>query len=524
MSRSDRIALFLSLIAILVSYWVTIRVFQSMAHIEDEMAYVWQAQAIARGHLTVPSPPEAKSFLVPFVVDYNGQRFGKYPLGWPIILAVGVFLGLRSWVNPLLAGLGVWLTYRLGQRVFGEAVGLLAAALTITSPFFLMNSGSLLSHPLGLVLSAAFALAWLDAFWNDWRQNDWREKERPRWHPWLPTLIAGLSLGVLALTRPLTAVAIGLPFGIHGIYLLFKGDTSTRWRVLTVGLISVGLGALLFVWQYAVTGDPLLNPYTLWWPYDKLGFGPDVGNTSTGHTLHLAYINTRFSIRTGLYDLFGWSSFSWIFLPFGLLSLLPRRKFGTPFNGRGLLLASVFVSNVLTYTIYWIGSYLFGPRYYYESLYSLTLLTAAGFAYLAGWPTRPGQPWRYFTGWWKARPLLMTALLALLVSVNLVFYAPMRVGGMYGLYGISRERLEPFQTPEARALTPALIIVHPGEWTEYGALLDLEDPFLDTPFIFVFTRGEQGDRDVAAYFPNRHIFYYYTDQPYTFYTAPRPPQ
>ena len=122
-------------------------------------AYAWQAQVISTGHLTLPSPPFPHSFLVPFVVDYNGQRFGKYPLGWPALLGLGILLGLRSWVNPLLAGLGVWLTYRLGQRTLGATVGLLAAGLTAASPFFLMNSGSLLSHPFGLVLSAGFALA-----------------------------------------------------------------------------------------------------------------------------------------------------------------------------------------------------------------------------------------------------------------------------------------------------------------------------------------------------------------------------
>ena len=164
LSRADRIALILSLIAVAASYWVAVRIFEGMAHIEDEVAYVWQAQAIAGGHLTLPSPSHEKSFLVPFVVDHNGQRFGKYPLGWPVMLAVGELLGVRPLVNALLAGFAVWLTYHLGKRIFGETVGLLAAGLTLTSPFFLMNSGSLLSHPFGLFLSAAFALSWLDAW------------------------------------------------------------------------------------------------------------------------------------------------------------------------------------------------------------------------------------------------------------------------------------------------------------------------------------------------------------------------
>jgi hypothetical protein len=70
------IALGLSLLAVLAAYLVHERVFERLAHIEDEMAYVWQAQAIAGGHLTVESPPDPKSFLFPFVIDLNGQRFG----------------------------------------------------------------------------------------------------------------------------------------------------------------------------------------------------------------------------------------------------------------------------------------------------------------------------------------------------------------------------------------------------------------------------------------------------------------
>ena len=143
----------------------------------------------------------------------------------------------------------------------------------------------------------------------------------------------------------------------------------------------------------------------------------------------------------------------------------------------------------MVYLAYWIGSHLFGPRYLYEGLYSLTLLSAAGAAFLAGWPVRPEDTWRRYEGWSRARPLLVTGALALLVSMNLLFYTPLRVGGMHGLYGISRLRLEPFLTAEAQELTPALVIVHPDHWTEYGALLELQDPFLDTPFIFVYARG-----------------------------------
>lgn len=509
MRRADRIAALLSLIAVIAAYRVHDRVFERMAHIEDEMAYVWQAQAIAGGRLTLPSPPYPKSFLVPFVIDYQGQRFGKYPLGWPATLALGEYFGVRFLVNPLLAGFGVWLTYLLGKRLFGETVGLLAALLTLTSPFFLLNSGSLLSHPLGLVLSAMFALAWLEAFC---------QRDPP--HPWLATLAAAASLGLLALSRPLTAVSIALPFGLHGVYLLFRGDQGARRRLIILGLIVLALLSLHFLWQYAVTGDPLLNPYTLWWPYDKIGFGPGHGHSEQGHTLYQAWINTRYSIYVGNYDLFGWLNYSWIFLPFGVIALLRDR------NWRAILPMSTFVSLFVLYMAYWIGSSLFGPRYYYEALYSLTLLSAAGIAWLAGWPTRPGVPFPNYQGWRRNRALGVTALLALLLATNLLFYTPARLSGMVGLYGVQRSHLEPFLTPDAQKLTPALIVVHTqSQWIEYGTLLELQTPFLDTPFIFVISRGAQVDAEVARYFPDRNVYHYYpADSPFTFYTGPRPRQ
>jgi len=505
MSRSDYTALIFSFLALVAGFIVHDRIFERMAHIEDEMAYVWQAQAIAGGRLTLPSPPEPKSFLLPFVVDYNGQRFSKYPLGWPVLLSFGERLKIRFLVNPLLGALGVWLTYLLGKRIFSETVGLLAAGLTLTSPFFLMNTGSLLSHPLGLVLSAAFCLAWIDGFCRPGKPPDW-----------LPTLVTGSTLGLLAMTRPLTAVGVALPFIMHAIFLLVKADKTTRLRLIISGVIALSLSGLVILWQYAVTGDPLHNPYTLWWEYDKIGFGPGVGRISGGHTLHQARINTRFSLQVGRYDLFGWGSFSWIFLPLGFIAML-RDK-----NWRALLPLSVFPSLVFVYLAYWIGSSLFGPRYFYEGLYSLTLLSGAGISLLAGWPTQGKQQFPINEGWGRVRPLLVTALLAMLVSVNLIFYTPLRLGSLFGLYGVQRSHLQTFTSSGAQEFSPALIIVHTSEkWIEYGTFLELQNPFLDSPFIFVISRGTSVDKYVASQFPERSVFHYYpANEPFILYTGP----
>ncbi len=515
--RANFIAFVLSIIAVLAAYLVADRVFNFMPHIEDEMAYVWQAQVLTIGKVMLPSPPDPKSILVPFVVDYHGNRFGKYPLGWPIVLALGLLLHARDWVNPILGGLGVWLTYLLGKKVFDERVGLLAALLTVTSPFFLMNSGSLLSHPWALVLSLAFVLAWLDTFYfsnreesNEKKNNLFARLASFAVQPppaWMTVSVAGLSLGVLAMTRPLTALAVGLPFFIHGIYLLWRGDKSTRVRVLAIGLLAGFVSALVPLWQFAVTGSALLNPYTLWWPYDKIGFGPGFGREQGGHSLFWAWVNLQVSFKAGWSDFFGWKNLSWLFLPFGIAAL------GR--NLRAWLVALVFPAIVLLYMAYWIGSDLYGPRYYYEGFYSLTIVTSAGIFWLAESVVRKKR-------WRRWMQIAVALFCAFLIGYNLTVYLPNRLRGMTNLYGISRAMLAPFETPQAKMLAPALVIVHfQKEWTEYGGLLELQNAELTSPFIFALSRGQEADAMLPSDYPNRKIIYYYTDELNVLYEQPR---
>jgi hypothetical protein len=508
----DWIAFLLSIATVFLAYLVADQIYERMPHFEDEMAYVWQAQAIAGGDLILPSPPNPKSFLTPFVIDYHGARFSKYPPGWPTVLALGFLTGLEVWINPLLAGMGIWLFYLLARCITTRMIGLLSVLLMLTSPMFWLLSGSLLSHAWSLVLTLGFILAWLDTFHHRAHGEHGEIKNSvnsgysvvkipPRW---LTVIVAGLSLGVLGVTRPIDAVAVGLPFVVHGLVLLVRGDRLVRKRVLAIGLLAAGVGALIFAWQFALTGDPLLNPYTLWWKYDKFGFGLGHGRWEDGHTLEHAWKNLEYSLLaspgTGG-DILGWGNYWWIFLPFGLWAL--RRE------PAAWLVAAVFPALLLVYLPYWIGSWQYGPRYYFEGMLSIAILSAAGAAWLAG-------------DSWRIRKILVALVLALLMGINLFTYLPSRLWKMHGMYNIDRAMLDPFLTTSTRELTPALVLVHnQKEWTEYGGLLELQNAQLTTPFIFALYRRDALMADYQAAFPERRIYHYYPDEPFTFYPIPR---
>lgn len=493
----DVLALLLALSGLMITAWVSADVFERIPHIEDEFAYLWQAEVMAEGQISQPSPENPKAFPIPFVVDYEGQRFAKYPPGWPAALSIGSRANIPWLVNSLLAGLSLWLIYRLGTKILGHGVGLLAELLALSSPMFLMLSGSLLSHTLSLCLALVFQLAWLDSF-------PLRGASREQRAPDGLVLVTGAgSLGLLALTRPLTAVAVAAPFALHGIYLLARGNPEEKRKLLILALVTSGVASLLLIWQWALGGSPIRNLYTLWWPYDRLGFGPDIGVTESGHNLYWALQNMRFNLSAGLRDFFGWPYLSWLFIPFGLIVLCPKRD--------GKLVLAVFVSLVLAYGMYWPGSCLYGPRYYYEGLPSLTICCAAGVAWLGGWL----DDWRGTVRW---RRLSVLGVAAFLVMLNILFYIPDRVWGMQGLYQISRE---PMDALVEIAQEDAVIIVHTQKWFEYARLLPLVEPFGEGDLIIIRSCGLEADDDIIRLYPDRQIYHYYPDNPGRLYPGPR---
>jgi len=464
-------------LAFLATAAVSYFAFEGLPHLEDEVAYLFQARTLAMGRLTVPSPAYPEAFWAPFVLDHAGQRFGKYPPGWPAVLALGELAtgGKGSWlVNPLLAAMALYLVCRLGQTLYDERIGLLAAALGLTSPLFLVLSGSYLSHTVSLVWLLLFSL------WFVWTAQGGRS----RWF----AVGAGLALGAAFLTRSLTAAAYAAPFVAYSMVQIVRREQRHWPNYLVVALTGGAMAVLLPAYQWAVTGDPWLNPYTLWWPYDRIGFGPGIGAMPGGHSPFYAWVNLKQDLSRAATDVLGWPALSWVPLLLGL-ALRPRRA-------RDWSLLAPFACLVVAYLFYWIGSpaRLWGPRYYFEGFGALWLLGAVGLVKAWDW-AREKQQW--------VRPAL-AGLVALLVAANLATNLPSRMGEAHGFYGITRAQFEPIEEAD---LHNALVIVYADRWLEYGALLAGMSPTLDDDVVYARGSGAEIDAAVIAEYPGRTVYY-----------------
>jgi hypothetical protein len=78
LSLARWIVIGLALLAFGLSAVLSNTVFERLPHLEDEVAYLFQARTLAGGQLVVETPQPRLAYWQPFIVDYEGNRFGKY--------------------------------------------------------------------------------------------------------------------------------------------------------------------------------------------------------------------------------------------------------------------------------------------------------------------------------------------------------------------------------------------------------------------------------------------------------------
>jgi hypothetical protein len=212
---------------------------------DDEGTYRFIARTLLAGHVTNPIPLDAEFFKNRFIVINDHGWYGKYPIGHPLVLALGEAVGAIDLMMPLCGALCVWLAYCVGRRLFEERAAMIGASLLVVSPHFIGTCGTLLSQPtLSLVMLVGVLLLLRS-----------EEDARLRW-----TLLAGCVFGFAFLVRPLPG---GL-FAVVGAGQLLLDTRSPRTRLRRVGVFVAGVLPWLLVFlavNYAQSGSVFISGY-----------------------------------------------------------------------------------------------------------------------------------------------------------------------------------------------------------------------------------------------------------------------
>jgi len=522
-------------------------VFERLPHLEDEFAYLFQAKIYARGQEWVPRNEPVKVFWQPFVIqpesspDGMFRRFGKYTPGWPLVLAPGAGNNTPWVVNAFMGMLAVAVVYRLGKEIFGEAVGVVAAVLLAISPMALLLNATLMSHTSALFFTMLFIYCY-------WRTTKIERRTR---NLLLWGAGAGVALGWLVAMRPLTAVAMAAPVGLHALSrlldLVFDAKKRPQFIKTFAPLVLLAVATLpmlgvVIAFNYSVTGQNRSELYTLQWEYDKPGFGEGFGLMPGGHSLEYGWRNFNADFGIWLRDLYGFT-----LNPTVANYLKDNLGYGVGIGLSGLLIVAgliagrknewiwlffeLFVAIVIAQLTYWIGSAVYGSavysiRYYYEATGGVVLVSAYGIvAQIRAWQTSREKTasqsistparrlWRVF---WPGG-----VLVGVLAAFSLIGYTPERLreplsGWPNGLYGYNKigqyqtADLNKVRDPGKKVVVIVLRDPNPtveDNWRDYGALMAQTSPFLDSDVIVARWFDLEGVDEFRARFPDRQVVY-----------------
>jgi 4-amino-4-deoxy-L-arabinose transferase-like glycosyltransferase len=503
------LAAILCLVAFVGALQVSDRVFDRVPHVEDEVAFVFQANVFATGQLLADEPPMPDFFYAPFVVRHEGNWFGKYTPGFPLVLSLGSLIDTTWLVNPLLAAACVGLVYVIGRRLYGVSTGLVAAVFLVISPFFLLQAGSLMSHLASLLWTLLFLLMFEIAH---------------RRRLLLPAIGAGVALGMLFLTRPLTAVGIAIPFLIWcGVHIL--RDPRRFMVYLPIALAFAPFGAMLLAWNQITTGSPTKSAYVLWWPYDRVGFGEGIG-VDGKHTLGDGWRFLKINFGWLMRYVFGWPWRSSL-VPAALAGIVAlghllyavlnraaqgrRRESGKardsddpPLFAWDLLLAGMLGGVVLVHLAYSTPGFMYGPRYYFEALGAVTLLTARGLLHVTAalaFALRRLVPRARL-----ARPAAVIVVAVVVGVLTVHSYTNFAAEEFRKFTGWNNVSGEGVRYVRAQDLSNALVFVQREAWTGYAPFFVENDPRLNGDVVYAIDLGMQRNRDLMALYPEREYY------------------
>jgi len=234
----------------------------------DEHSYLFQARTFVSGKWIASPHREARPlFDQMHVLNHEGVFASRYFPGVGAWMAPFVAWGKPVWGHYLAGVLTAIAVVGIGRELVGNGVGLLAGLLTALAPGMALFSNLLLSHHPTLAGLGVFVYSFL-------------RLQRTGIAGW--GMLAGAGLALAMLCRPLTAAAVGLPFGCWLAWWWIRGDGG-QWqggrhkRVACVGL-PVLLGLVVMGWyNYQLTGDWSRTPYQVftdtYTPRHVYGFG-----------------------------------------------------------------------------------------------------------------------------------------------------------------------------------------------------------------------------------------------------------
>jgi hypothetical protein len=473
----------------------------------DEFSYLFQAKTFLAGRLKFPSHPEAAHLFDQMHVLNDGSFASRYFPGTGAWIAPFLKLDHPYWGHWLAGALTAFFFFWAGRELAGNGVGFLAGLLTAVSPGMGLFSNLLLSHHPTLVGLSLFTFTFLRML---------------RTGCLFDALLAGTGLCLAMLSRPLTAAAVALPFGISFFWSLARGTFITSGnRTSRKYLCAAALGMPLLFGMIAlvafnkpITGNPWRTPYQVYTdtytPRHVYGFnnrvrgeeqlGPKVLDHYDRWAENLTPSLAIRNVRNRILASWQWSLSS---IPL-LIAVIIFVAMVPASDPRCWLVPAAIVSLHLAHVPYWFDGTMHWHYVFESGPYLLLLLALATQALFTNWKSRR-RLWMPL--WWST--LLGMSLFSAYASWE-TYWPTSRVDVGLEQIAFSRLRYAAFYRLVNQQVTerPALVLVEPDPNDRHIDYV-VNDPALAAGVLYARYLPERTQiADVLRLFPQRTCYHY----------------
>ena len=442
----------------------------------DTSAYAIQAKMMLHGILRTPSPQPPEFFSTVHCVNTGSHYFGKYPPGWPAVLALGIAARIPWILNPFLTVAGLYVLFHLGRKLYDEMTAWTALILASFTFLTVWAASSYFSEPLAFFTTCAFVYCAVTTL----------ENGKAGW-----ALGCGASLGLLVITRPQTALTVAIPVGLFWLWKLIQGERRLGNAFVVCAAVLPFLAILLSYNAY-LTGSPLHFPHSLYNANDRMGFGlraRDIGDP-------LVYFGPGNFLHNLLLEMvlpsLGTLPLCFVFL--GILMVSPKKG-----SSDGLILFTVAVVTLFYgFSFVWQTS----TRYHWPTCFALALGSARGLELVFG---------RLFGKHPKDVPQQLAFICAILFTAFYILTTTLP----WIKADITNDRLiaDPMLTIERAHLPKAIVFIRTIPVLKHGSiqlvprLYTQNAPDFTGPVLIALDLGVR-NRELAARHPDRACYVY----------------
>ena len=459
-----------------VSWRVGAEFFSHLPLTVDTSAQLVHAKMLATGHWTLPSQP-LKDFFNMYMMINDGKWYSQYPPGHVILLAIGTFFKMRTYVNPCLGACTSLAIFALAKELYGIRVARYAVVLSGGCVYLIMMSSEFMSNATSLLTGTLFLWAYF------------RMLKKPHWKC---GLWGGLALGYCFITRPYTVLALAAPYVLYSVYLLIA-----KRQIFLRSLLAMAGGGMCFVlfqlyYNKITTGNAFTYGYQLSWGNWHNPFTPEAADKLSGWEL---VKNFRENMqRTGWFNRL---TFEWPVPNLLLLALV----YGWRGHRRDEKLLFVTLFSFLASCAVLPGNVEreWGPRLCYETLSIILVLSAKALSVLPAFFRLVCKQRRSLAYYYGFAAIIAVAFYGFSAAHNL------KQGTLASIYNFYDRGTNPsFYTYVVHHVeTPALVFVT-GQ--TYQAVSFTNPPTENSPIIF----ADDLDRDakqLVRFYPGRNAYH-----------------